>query len=170
MDTLPKHFTITNSCVACDGGSSFLLGHYENGEELHVGIEWSIEQTSTGTTRFRANDIVIPKGSDAETIWLQIIRDATVTADCLDEDGHVWIETSEANEQLREAADHIIALVLSKTHQDWHSIPENKTTVERVQELLAEGKRLEAMKVYREGNPGSSPAEAKAAIEAFPGI
>jgi len=170
MDTLPKHITITNSCVACDGGSSFLLGHDENGEELHVGMEWSIEQTSTGTTRFRVNDTVIPKGSDAEPIWLQIIRDANVVADCLDEDGRVWIEAAEANEQLREAADHIMALVLSKTHQNWQPDPIQLTAEERVQLLLAEGKRLEAMKVYREGNPGASPAEAKAAIEAFPGI
>jgi len=80
MDTLPKHFTITNSMAAADGGSFFLEGHNETGAKLSVGTWWSIEQQMTGTTKFMANDTAILQGSEAKTLRLQILRAASKLA------------------------------------------------------------------------------------------
>jgi len=127
MDNFPKSLTITDGGMLNDGGTIVLLGSDETGSKCGFCIDWSLDRQDNGTTVFTVNRIEIPKGSDTEKEWLDLLRNATVQ---VEDEITRFFNAQQMTDMLHSSIEELIFKVLSKTHQSWHSIPENRATEE----------------------------------------
>jgi hypothetical protein len=184
-DKLPVELTLTGCAMAMDGGSIGLQGIDQAGAEVRLYLDWSIDSQREGTTQLYANEMPVPRGSREESRWLALVRGAAVQAAPCPESAHGAsiskrrMSVAEDAAAYLEAVDEgpeaaitclaarLVSLVSSAVYQDAHPPPPPSASVDRVRLLLSEGKRMEAIKAYREEHPDVGIAAARVAVEAL---
>lgn len=173
----PPDLTIVDGAMALDGGSIFLKVMEHSSSNIILSLDWSIAAQQTKSARFSANGVVVPIGSEEETQWLNLIRDAEIYCNdppstndekpvskqrlVLSKDIQDYFNAIDEGslEALRSLANQFISVVSSEAYQNSRPLPE------RVCSLLDQGRKSEAIKAYREEYPGVGMEVAKAAVE-----
>lgn len=182
---LPTELTLTGCAMAMDGGSIVLRGVDRAGVEVSLYLDWSIRSQREGTTQLYANEIPVPRGSQEESRWLTLVRGAAVrvTPDrerahgdsvspnriVLAEDAAAYLDAIDQGPEaaLTHLASRLVSLVSSAAYQDDRPPPPSSPPVDRVRLLVSEGRRMEAIKAYREEHPDVGIAAARVAVEAL---
>jgi hypothetical protein len=172
---IPARLRLIDGAMALDGGSTSIWAEDPAKEQFLLHLDWSIHAQRTRQTLFSVNEIVIPKGSEEESEWLDLVeKSATLAMDALPRAGKtILLPPSDAayfeamdkgpEEALRVLANRLVELVRSERHQQQ---PVRLISLDdAIRSLLDKGQRTEAMHAYREAHPEASPVEAKAAID-----
>jgi hypothetical protein len=180
---VPRKLAIHNGAMAMDGGSIHLHAIEEHGLPLVVELDWSIDSHACCMTQLYVDDVAAPKRSDEEARWLDALRGCEIAG--ADEkpvrSGKVLSETRillaeddatqayfTAIEQgpgaaLRALVKHLVSNVESEAY----AAPSTISADDRVRELLRQGERHDAIRVYRAAHPELSLAAAVAAVDAL---
>lgn len=182
---LPSDLTLTDGAMAMDGGSIHLQGIDQSGERVDLYLDRSIGSQRAGTTQLYVNAAPVARGSQQESLWLELVRRASVRNKPAPEDAHgtsisenriVLAEDAaayfQAIDQGPEAAiaclaAHLVSLVSSVAYRGAHAPTPSPLPVDPVMSLLAEGKKTEAIKAYREAHPDVGMLAARLAVEAL---
>jgi hypothetical protein len=158
-------------------------------------LDWSLQAQREGTTQFSVNGQAVPKGSAEEADWLRLIREAitplqsegaspslpasNATAAAPEGPAFKGLMLLPAGDAayfdaiaqgpeaaLRALAGRLVDHVSSAAYQHFVPPPAPLSDQEVIGPLMARGRRVEAMRVYRQRHPHASPREAKDAVEA----
>jgi hypothetical protein len=168
--------------MALDGGSIFFEVVSPSDQPFTLYLEWSVDAQATGKTQFSVDRKPIPKGSSEEAAWLTLLRNAAVPPKSsllkpasqtsarillVPQGDAAYFEAMDRSpsEALRVLIGLFIDRVTSHDYQDWTPPLQPPSTDEVVRALLAEGRRIDAMRAYRHAHPNLSPTEAKLAVE-----
>jgi ribosomal protein L7/L12 len=141
------NLTITTGALATDGGSIALSGTDATGAPLHILLDWSIVSARKNNRKLTINDAIVPIGSAAETDWLTALENATIAP----------------------AVASLVTALITNVRSPAYQAPAQpqRSLDDELRELLAAGKKSEAIKAYRRAHPAVGLAEANAAINAI---
>ena len=111
MSASLNKITVIDSAIASDGGSLVILSIDTNQAQYDFHLHWSIEAQVNGTTQLYVNDVVVPKGSQKEKAWLDLLANADAhygDPDALGED---------CSEAVRDTIAEMISRVRSEAYQ-----------------------------------------------------
>jgi hypothetical protein len=160
----PTSLTIVDGAVASDGGSIALRGVTPADEDLHFHLDWSLDAQARNTTQLSVNGMPVPKGSPEEAAWLALIRNAEIPSI------HVEPQSEESRQALRHLADELVELVSSPLYHFGPPVQHGELSVplkNRLASLLTEGKRREAIQLYRQYHRGVGILQAAKDVEAI---
>ena len=78
MNTISNKLTITDCAAASDGGSLALIATDLENKDISIHLDWSIASQQVGAMQLYVNDVAIPKGTQEEDAWLNLLSDADV--------------------------------------------------------------------------------------------
>ncbi len=111
MSASSNKITVFDSAIASDGGSLAILSIDANQAQYNFHLHWSIEAQVNGTTQLYVNDVVVPKGSQEEKAWLDLL--ATAEAHHRDPDA----PGKDYSEAVRDTIEEMISRVRSDAYQ-----------------------------------------------------
>jgi hypothetical protein len=182
---LPAGLALTDCAMALDGGSIFLQGVDQAGAEVRLYLDWAIDSQRKGTTQLYANEMPVPRGSQEESRWLALVRGAAVRVTPDPEGAHgtsvsqnrivlaegvgAYLDAIDAGPEAAVTclAGRLVSLVSSATYQDAHPPPPQSPPVDRVRLWVSQGRRMEAIKAYREEHPDVGIAAARIVVDAL---
>lgn len=183
MTSFPVALTLVDGAMAMDGGSIGLMARTLAGADVHLRLDWSITARRGGTPQFFVNDEPVWRGTEEEGGWLDLLRRAVTVYDeeptpdtgtdappakrlILSPDIADYFAAIDDGQgpALRALADRVVQVVTSTAYQ--HPVPyvAPPTPIQRVRLLLAAGRRMEAIRAYREAHPDVGVMEAKRAV------
>jgi hypothetical protein len=180
---VPSTLTILDGAMAMDGGSIDLRATDDDGRPLRVYLDWSIDSHACGMVQLYVDDVAVPKRSDEEARWLDALRGCGLGERSSDRapprkilsdtnillaDDDATVDYFAAIEQgpgaaLRALVKHLVSNVESEAY----AAPSTISADDRVRELLRQGERHDAIRVYRAAHPELSLAAAVAAVDAL---
>ncbi|MDC0749281.1 hypothetical protein [Polyangium mundeleinium] len=184
-ERLPTELRLLHGAMALDGGSLSLHAVDQDEARVELFLDWAIQSQREGTTQFYANDRLVPRGSPEEARWLSLLRGAVPeprNARPASEDGSsfspgviladdaaaYWnaIEQGPAS-ALAHLATRFVTLISSPAYQEGRTPVPPQAPQNRVRSLVTEGKRMEAIKAYRDAHPDIGIVAASSAVKAL---
>ncbi len=179
----PASLVVLNGGMAMDGGSIFLRC-VSSGRDINVSLDWSIASRRRGEPQLAVDERPIPRGSAEEAIWLQLIEraefrigDAPPAGDRIspraivlsDDIGDYFAAIHRGPaEALQHLARQLVALVRSVAYQSPErepSEPPPSDPLLDVRDLVTAGKRVEAIRWYRDRYPNATLSEAMKVVD-----
>ncbi|TKD01181.1 hypothetical protein E8A74_31775 [Polyangium fumosum] len=181
----PTELRLLNGAMVMDGGSLVLHAVDQDDARVEFSLDWSIQSQREGTTQFYVNGRLVPRGSPEEARWLSLLggavpkprnprpasKDGASSSDgvIVAEDAAAYwnaIEQGPAS-ALVHLATRFVTLISSSAYQEGCAPVPPQAPQNRVRSLVMEGKRMEAIKAYREAHPDVGIVAAGSAVKAL---
>lgn len=171
----PPELTLLNGAMALDGGSTELQARSAN-RKVVLSLDWSLDAQQSGATQFSVDGRAVPKRSPEESLWLNLVRRAAARLPAFDPHrpmtrGGLFLLPPEdlayfkAMEQGPEVALRVLAERFANLIESEPYAAATRSEDADVRALVKEGRRAEAVQVYRAAHPEASTTEARAAVE-----
>lgn len=168
QDVIPDSLILLDGAMAMDGGS-IQIRCVASGQSYNVALDWSIGSRERGCPQLSVDRRRIERGSTKEALWLQLMERAEIRPNPAS-DGNGRIATRALvlgddiarymdavhrgpPDALQSLVSRLISLVRSPAYQSPQLPVEALDPVEEIRVLVAEGRRTEAIRRYRDQHP-----------------